>query len=73
MNKTILPLLFPMLVLTACQNNQKVKTKPQPPNILLINIDDMGWRDVEFMGSEYYETVKRTTLPNRIRQSAMNC
>ncbi|MFW6328379.1 MAG: sulfatase, partial [Bacteroidota bacterium] len=28
----------------------------QPPNILLINIDDMGWRDVGFMGSEYYET-----------------
>jgi arylsulfatase A-like enzyme len=26
------------------------------PNILLINIDDMGWRDVGFMGSEYYET-----------------
>lgn len=27
-----------------------------PPNILLINIDDMGWRDVGFMGSEFYET-----------------
>lgn len=26
------------------------------PNILLINIDDMGWRDVGFMGSQYYET-----------------
>lgn len=26
------------------------------PNILLINIDDMGWRDVGFMGTEYYET-----------------
>lgn len=26
------------------------------PNILLINIDDMGWRDVGFMGSEFYET-----------------
>lgn len=26
------------------------------PNILLINVDDMGWRDVGFMGSEYYET-----------------
>ena len=28
----------------------------QKPNIILINIDDMGWRDVGFMGSEYYET-----------------
>ena len=26
------------------------------PNIILINIDDMGWRDVGFMGTEYYET-----------------
>jgi len=26
------------------------------PNIVLIFIDDMGWRDVGFMGSEYYET-----------------
>jgi arylsulfatase A-like enzyme len=28
----------------------------QQPNILLINIDDMGWKDVGFMGSHYYET-----------------
>ena len=28
----------------------------EQPNIILINIDDMGWRDVGFMGSEYYET-----------------
>ena len=26
------------------------------PNIVLIFIDDMGWRDVGFMGSRYYET-----------------
>ncbi len=30
--------------------------KGSKPNILLINIDDMGWRDVGFMGSQYYET-----------------
>jgi arylsulfatase A-like enzyme len=43
-------LFFFLLILstTAC--------KQQPPNILLINIDDMGWRDVGFMGSQYYET-----------------
>ena len=33
------------------ENSGRIK-----PNILLINIDDMGWRDVGFMGSEYYET-----------------
>ena len=29
---------------------------PRKPNILFILIDDMGWRDVGFMGSTYYET-----------------
>lgn len=32
------------------------KVEEQKPNIILINIDDMGWRDIGFMGSEYYET-----------------
>ncbi|MGQ1783638.1 MULTISPECIES: sulfatase-like hydrolase/transferase [unclassified Saccharicrinis] len=27
------------------------------PNVIIINIDDMGWKDVGFMGSEYYETL----------------
>lgn len=28
----------------------------RPPNILLIYIDDLGWKDVSYMGSKYYET-----------------
>ncbi len=28
----------------------------RPPNILFILVDDMGWKDAGFMGSEYYET-----------------
>ncbi|WP_372947281.1 sulfatase [Mariniphaga sp.] len=56
MNKTILLLPFSLLVFTACQNHNKDEKKSQPPNIILINVDDMGWRDVGFMGSEYYET-----------------
>ncbi|WP_282122035.1 sulfatase [Algibacter mikhailovii] len=44
-----------MMTLCSCkqQTNEKKNTKP---NILVINIDDMGWKDVGFMGSEYYET-----------------
>lgn len=30
--------------------------KPDPPNIILINVDDLGWKDLGFMGSNYYET-----------------
>jgi arylsulfatase A-like enzyme len=32
------------------------RTGGHPPNIVFIFIDDMGWRDVGFMGSKYYET-----------------
>ena len=34
----------------------EVRTGAKKPNILFIMIDDMGARDVGFMGSEYYET-----------------
>jgi len=47
------------LVICTCSDpvNSSKKAGPQKsPNLLLINIDDMGWRDVGFMGSEYYET-----------------
>ena len=30
--------------------------RSEKPNIILINVDDLGWKDVGFMGSEYYET-----------------
>lgn len=30
--------------------------KEKRPNIILINIDDLGWRDLGCFGSEYYET-----------------
>ncbi|WP_289054815.1 sulfatase [Carboxylicivirga marina] len=61
-----LSLTFICLMLFSCSNKAKIysaeikiaenNTEEIRPNILLINIDDMGWRDVGFMGSEYYET-----------------
>lgn len=41
-------LLFGLV--TGCQPTER------PPNIVLIYIDDLGWRDVGFMGSTYYQT-----------------
>jgi arylsulfatase A-like enzyme len=32
------------------------KKEPGPPNIVLIVADDLGWKDLGFMGSSYYET-----------------
>ena len=42
-----------VMSVSSCSNNTTDKIKP---NILIINVDDMGWKDVGFMGSEYYET-----------------
>ncbi len=33
-----------------------------PPNIVLIVADDLGWRDVGFMGSDFYETPRLDRL-----------
>lgn len=40
------------------------KSNQTPPNILIINIDDLGWKDVGFMGSKYYETPNIDYLSN---------
>ena len=37
--------------LSSCSNNPQEK-----PNIVFIFIDDLGWKDVGYMGSTYYET-----------------
>jgi len=42
-----------LIILVACNGKENIGDRP---NILLINIDDLGWRDVGFMGSEFYET-----------------
>lgn len=49
------------------------------PNILLINVDDMGWRDVGFMGTRYYETpnidklAKKGMIFTNAYAAAANC
>ncbi|WP_147676492.1 sulfatase [Algibacter pacificus] len=44
-----------LLSISSCKNQSNEKEHAKP-NIIIINVDDMGWRDVGFMGSEYYET-----------------
>lgn len=35
------------------------------PNIILIVVDDLGWKDVGFMGSDYYETPRLDSLATK--------
>lgn len=37
----------------------------RPPNVVLILMDDMGWRDVGFMGNSYVETPHLDRLASR--------
>lgn len=55
MNKLVVIFWFIILNLGVISCNSTVNGETRP-NILFINIDDMGWRDVGFMGSEFYET-----------------
>ncbi len=51
----ILALLFaiPMVFLGDIQLHAQTR---EQPNVLFIFLDDFGWKDLSFMGSDYYET-----------------
>ena len=53
------------ILLNSCQKNNIKKNTPKKPNIILINVDDLGWRDLGFMGSEFYETPNIDKLANQ--------
>jgi len=44
-------LLLLVFIIFGC--NQKVEKQP---NVILVVVDDLGWKDVGFMGSSFYET-----------------
>lgn len=49
------------------------------PNIIMIVVDDLGWKDLGFMGSEYYETpnldqlAEKSIVFTQAYASAANC
>lgn len=50
----LLSLLF--VQITSCNDRVGRTTQISKPNVVLIIIDDLGWKDLGFMGSPYYET-----------------
>ncbi|MFH1719351.1 MAG: sulfatase-like hydrolase/transferase, partial [Planctomycetota bacterium] len=41
---------------TLAGSSTQARADRKRPNIVFLFIDDMGWRDVGFMGSKYYQT-----------------
>jgi arylsulfatase A-like enzyme len=68
MRKFILSILIPFLILAVSLPNPfvsvaqeadtplKSMSHPSKPNIILINVDDLGWADLSCFGSSFYET-----------------
>ena len=52
MNKTVITALGALSVVSCV--NQPIKN--DKPNIIMLLVDDLGWKDVGFNGSHYYET-----------------
>jgi len=52
--KCFLLLFIYLLCITGKAKDKSVKTGK--PNIIILLVDDLGWRDVGYMGSKFYET-----------------
>ncbi|UCD75952.1 MAG: sulfatase-like hydrolase/transferase, partial [Phycisphaerales bacterium] len=48
-------MLAPAMIVTA-RGLGAEDPPPQPPNIILMLVDDLGWTDLSCTGSGYYET-----------------
>lgn len=58
--KNIISILFVVLITSGNAQNSKVQNSK--PNIIYINVDDLGWMDTETYGSTFYETPNITKL-----------
>ncbi len=57
LNKLIANILFlACLLVNVSLPAQNKKHKTSPPNVVFILVDDMGWKDVGYQGSDYYLT-----------------
>ena len=60
MNTNILVAILFLFTFSSCINNSKNKS----PNIIFILVDDLGWKDLGYSGSTFYETPNIDKLRN---------
>ncbi|HWB00351.1 MAG TPA: sulfatase [Pirellulales bacterium] len=71
--------VFALLAVLGCLSHELAAANSRPPNIVLILMDDMGWRDVGFMGNDFVETpnidrlARRGMIFSQAYASAPNC
>ena len=71
--------LLAIVAVLAIGNSVFSAESKRPPNIILILMDDMGWRDVGFMGNRFVETpnidrlAKKGLVFSQAYASAPNC
>lgn len=74
--KAVIIIFSVFVFLLSCSSEQTDKAKP---NIVLIIADDLGWKDVGYIGAEFYETPNIDKLAadgmifNRFYPGAANC
>ena len=60
MKKTIksgVSIMISLMLLSSCKSKSGTFSNvSERPNIIYINVDDLGWKDVGYMGSTYFET-----------------
>lgn len=77
--KTILFLFLLLGSCISCTPTRITKATKTTPNVILIVVDDLGWKDLGFMGSDYYETpnldafAKQGMIFNQAYAAAANC
>ncbi|MCK9342998.1 MAG: sulfatase [Massilibacteroides sp.] len=59
-----LALALPAIPYSLSAAKTPTPTQTNKPNILFILVDDLGWNDLGFMGSDYYETPNVDKLAN---------
>ncbi|SDW28978.1 Arylsulfatase A [Lutibacter oricola] len=59
-------LVLVLIVFTACKTSEEAKKETvKKPNIVFVLVDDLGWADVGFNGSKYFETPNLDALAEK--------